>query len=114
MTSPSIVIGADIGGSHITAARVDLTNKQLITSSLVRLSVNSMATCTEVNCYAGRIVLNGPCSNNGLKRVCLAMPGLPSDYEAGICLISDQNKYPMLYGIECKRITCSLGIGSGY
>ena len=30
------------------------------------------------------------------------MPG-PFDYEAGICLIRDQNKYPMLYGLNVKE-----------
>ena len=48
MTSHSIVIGADIGGSHITAAQMDVTSKQLITSSLARLHVDSMAAAQDV------------------------------------------------------------------
>lgn len=102
MTSPSIVIGADIGGSHITAAQVDLLSKQLITSSLVRLPVNSLATAEEViNTWAQCIkqaMRQTPCNT-----VCLAMPG-PFDYAAGVCFISDQSKYPLLYGLNVKEL----------
>ena len=102
MTNPSIVIGADIGGSHITAAQVDLTNKQLITSSLVRLSLNSMATAGEVIATWAQCIKQAMQAQR-LEKVCLAMPG-PFDYETGICLISDQNKYPLLYGLNVKEL----------
>jgi glucokinase len=102
MTSPSIVIGADIGGSHITAAQVDLTNKQLITSSLVRLSVNSMAAAPEV-IATWALCIKQAMQQQCFQKICLAMPG-PFDYEAGICRISDQNKYPLLYGLNVKEL----------
>jgi glucokinase len=102
MTSPSIVIGADIGGSHITAAQVDLTNKQLITPSLVRLSMNSMAPAREVIATWAQCIKQAMQAQR-LKKICLAMPG-PFDYETGICLISDQNKYPLLYGLNVKEL----------
>jgi glucokinase len=38
-----------------------------------------------------------------IAKVCLAMPG-PFNYEEGICLISDQNKYPQLYGLNVKKM----------
>jgi glucokinase len=102
MTSSSIVIGADIGGSHITAAQVDLSNKQLITSSLVRLPVNSLGAADEI------IETWAQCIKQAMnqlkfKKVCLAMPG-PFDYAAGICFISDQSKYPLLYGLNVKEL----------
>jgi glucokinase len=34
------------------------------------------------------------------------MPG-PFDYEGGICLISDQSKYPLLYGLNVKELLAS-------
>jgi glucokinase len=37
------------------------------------------------------------------QKICLAMPG-PFDYEGGICLISDQSKYPALYGMNVKEL----------
>jgi len=102
MTSPSIVIGADIGGSHITAAQVDLTSKQLITSSLVRVPVNSLASAQEViNTWAQCI--EQAMLQSRFTKICLAMPG-PFDYAAGTCLISDQNKYPLLYGLNVKEL----------
>jgi glucokinase len=102
MTRPSIVIGADIGGSHITAAQVDLTNKQLIASSLVRLPVNSLAAAPEV-IATWALCIKQAMQQQRLQKICLAMPG-PFDYEAGICRISDQNKYPLLYGLNIKEL----------
>jgi glucokinase len=102
MKSPSIVIGADIGGSHITAAPVDLSSKQLITASLVRLHVNSLATAEEVIDTWAQCIKQAM-QQTQCKKVCLAMPG-PFDYAAGICFISDQNKYPLLYGLNVKEL----------
>lgn len=98
----SIVIGADIGGSHITAAQIDVTARQLINTSLVRLHVDSMASAQEV------IKVWASCIKQAMQqasvaKVCLAMPG-PFNYEEGICLISDQNKYPQLYGLNVKQL----------
>jgi glucokinase len=102
MTSHSIVIGADIGGSHITAAQVDVTSRQLITSSLVRLHVDSMAAAQDViDVWATGI--KQAKQHAPVNKICLAMPG-PFDYAAGICLIRDQNKYPTLYGLNVKNM----------
>ncbi len=38
-----------------------------------------------------------------VEKICLAMPG-PFNYEEGICLISDQNKYPQLYKLNVKNM----------
>jgi len=102
MTSPSIVIGADIGGSHITAGQVDFTNKQLVTSSLVRLSVNSMAAAPEI-IATWALCIKQAMQQQRFQKICLAMPG-PFDYETGICRISDQNKYPQLYALNVKEL----------
>src|SRR5215212_5139366 len=102
MTSHSIVIGADIGGSHITAAQVDVTGRQLIASSLVRLQVDSMGAAKEVIDVWSKCIRQAM-QHTPVNKVCLAMPG-PFDYAAGICLIKDQNKYPMLYGLNVKNM----------
>jgi glucokinase len=102
MTSHSIVIGADIGGSHITAAQVDVTGRQLIASTLVRLQVDSMAAAKDViDVWATAI--KQAMQHAPVNKICLAMPG-PFDYETGICLIRDQNKYPKLYGLNVKEM----------
>lgn len=100
--SHSIVIGADIGGSHITAAQIDVTDKQLISSSLVRLHVDSKAPAQEViNVWANCI--KQAMQHEQVDKICLAMPG-PFNYEEGICLINDQDKYPQLYGLNVKKM----------
>lgn len=98
----SIVIGADIGGSHITAAQIDVTDRRLVNTSLVRMHVDSMAAAQEV------IGVWAACIKQAMQhvpvaKICLAMPG-PFNYEQGICLISDQNKYPRLYGLNVKTM----------
>ncbi|MBO9204909.1 MULTISPECIES: ROK family protein [Niastella] len=109
MTNSSIVIGADIGGSHITAAQVDLTNKQLITSSLARSSVNSLDSASEI-IRTWALCIKQAMQHRQFGKVCLAMPG-PFDYTTGICLINEQNKYPLLYGLNVKELLASaLGI----
>jgi glucokinase len=112
MTSHSIVIGADIGGSHITAAQVDLSGKQLIESSLVRLPLDSMASAQNIiDIWA--IGIKQAMQNTRVNKICLAMPG-PFDYDKGICLITNQNKYPMLYGMNVKKLlAAALEIAEG-
>jgi glucokinase len=102
MTNQSIAIGVDIGGSHITAAQVDVTSKQLLTPSLVRMPVDAMAAAADViSVWAGAI--KQAMQHNRFNKVCLAMPG-PFAYEAGVCLISDQHKYPNLFGLNVKEL----------
>lgn len=102
MTDDSIVIGADIGGSHITAACVDLGKKQMIASSLSRCHVDSLAAAQQVISEWAHCI-KASAGNGAFKKICLAMPG-PFDYEAGVCLIQDQSKYPMLYGLNVKKL----------
>ncbi len=98
----SIVIGADIGGSHITAAQIDVSARQLINALLVRMHVDSMAAAHEVvGVWAACI--KQAMQNKAVATICLAMPG-PFNYKEGICLISDQNKYPQLYGLNVKTM----------
>jgi glucokinase len=105
MADSSIVIGADIGGSHITAACVDLEKKQMITASLVRCTVHSLGTAQQVISEWAHCIKDAA-GQHAVSKVCLAMPG-PFDYAEGICLIQDQDKYPMLYGLNVKKLLAS-------
>ena len=98
----SIVIGADIGGSHIAAAQIDVSDRQLINASLVRMHVDSMAAAREVISIWAACIKQAM-QNKPVAAICLAMPG-PFNYSAGICLINDQNKYPQLYGLNVKTM----------
>src|SRR5690349_12261378 len=102
MTIDALAIGADIGGTHITAAIVDLDKKSIIPGSLAREKVNSHASPEEIVdvwCQA----ISDARQATGIRRVGLAMPG-PFNYDEGICLIKDQGKYENLYGLNMKTL----------
>lgn len=102
MAENNYVIAADIGGSHITAAGIDLNNKTIDGETLVRVAVSNNAETTEVisawaDCLKSTNVISKA------SHICLAMPG-PFDYGQGICYIRDQAKYPGLYGANVKTL----------
>lgn len=93
------VLGIDVGGTHVTVALVDLTVGKLHDKSLVRSSVNSLGTKEEVLeswCSIIKSVLPTE------LKIGIAIPG-PFDYEKGISLIKDQNKFRSLYLVDIKK-----------
>jgi glucokinase len=98
-----VALGVDIGGSHITAALVDLSTRTLVKDSIKRSPVNSQeskevilsAWCDIIDDAFGTI-------KNGSRYVGIAMPG-PFDYEQGISLIKDQDKFKSLYQFNVKE-----------
>jgi glucokinase len=97
-------ISADIGGSHISAALVDLERKIIIENSLVRHHVNASGTI-------GQILAAWCDCINGVShflprqsfRLSLAMPG-PFDCAHGISLINENAKYDALYKVNVKTL----------
>ena len=74
-------IGVDIGGSHITAAQVNIEDGKIIASSIVRSKLNPHASSEEIlTAWANAIVQ----TSNQVQTYYLgiAMPG-PFDYENG-------------------------------
>lgn len=98
-----VALGVDIGGSHITAALVDLETRSIIQDSVKRSAVDSQES-KEVILAAWCDVINKAFkkSNTDNKLIGIAMPG-PFDYENGISLIKDQDKFKALYGINIKE-----------
>lgn len=98
-----VALGVDIGGSHITAALVDLETRSIIQDSVKRSAVDSQES-KEVILAAWCDVINKAFkkSNTENKLIGIAMPG-PFDYENGISLIKDQDKFKALYGINIKE-----------
>src|ERR1700754_2346206 len=100
----NIVLGADIGGSHITASLVDIHNRQILSSTVCRQHVNGDGEATQIISEWSEVIKdcfgkNG--SHN--KKIGIAMPG-PVDYEIGTCFIKGQNKYESLYGANLKEL----------
>ena len=103
MNNP-LVAGVDIGGSHITAALVDLEVRSVLPAFSVRKHINAQEDAVSI--------INDWCITIGQifeaqptmpRRVGIAMPG-PFDYEKGISFIKDQNKYESLYGLNVKEM----------
>ncbi|MEX0882638.1 MAG: ROK family protein, partial [Cyclobacteriaceae bacterium] len=93
-------IGVDIGGSHISAGKVDFETLPFPDPHIWRMPVNSLGNEMEildawVECLH-KVV--GPHSRLGI-----AMPA-PFDYKNGISLLKDQGKFLSLYNKNLKKI----------
>lgn len=99
----SIVLGIDIGGSHITSALVDVEKRTLITESLQRRKVDSQGAASYIFDSWCKVILDSYIGYEKLsKNIGIAMPG-PFDYHNGICLIKEQDKFQALYNINVKE-----------
>ncbi|TKB97244.1 ROK family protein [Pedobacter cryotolerans] len=97
------VLGVDIGGSHITAAIVDLDKGTLIKDSIKRNEVNSRNDKEAILTAWCKVIRNANGGNlNENSRIGIAMPG-PFDYKNGISLIKDQDKFNSLFGLNIKK-----------
>jgi len=107
----NIVLGADIGGSHITAALIDLEGKNEIDKSWSRSRLNSNGSAKEIiEAWAGTIEKSMRSYPVKPSRISIAMPG-PMDYKNGICRIKAQDKYTALYNINIKELLATrLGV----
>lgn len=97
-----IVMGIDIGGSHITAALIDLDQKQIIDGTWVRDRINGRASTEEViDSWSRSIHKVAEGYEGAFTNLHIAMPG-PFAYKKGVSLIKNQDKYRSLYGKNIK------------
>jgi glucokinase len=112
----NLAIGADIGGSHISCAAVDLVTGKILKETLSEREVDNQAkayviigTWTEA--------LSGALSkvpHEKVKGIGFAMPG-PFDYVKGICYIKGVTKYENLYGFNiADAIASSLEVSNDF
>jgi len=95
-------IGADIGGSHISCAIIDLDSKNLVEGTFASEVVNNKAEATDIlDSWAAAINQSlAHITAKELAGIGFAMPG-PFDYEKGIALFTSQNdKFEKLHGIN--------------
>ena len=95
----NIAIGADIGGSHITCAAVDLGSGKILKETVSERTVNNQAQAGEI-ISVWTEALKGALDKVPIERfkgIGFAMPG-PFDYVKGICYIKGVAKYENLYG----------------
>lgn len=97
------VLGVDIGGSHITAALVNLETGTLVKETIKRNAVNSKEEKEEILSAWCSVIEDAFASANGKEKfIGIAMPG-PFDYENGISLIKEQDKFNALYQVNIKE-----------
>jgi glucokinase len=102
MTTNEFVLAADIGGTHITAALVDMAHRQLVLPSLARKHVDANAGADAIIKDWTDCLVTAKSSVN-VSKICLAMPG-PFDYEKGVSLMQGQGKYDSLYNCNIKEL----------
>jgi glucokinase len=100
----NIAIGADIGGSHITCAAIELESGKILRNTISERTVNNQAPADDIigvwaDALAGSLK-KVPFEN--VKGIGFAMPG-PFDYVKGICYIRGVAKYENLYGINVSE-----------
>jgi glucokinase len=105
------VLGADIGGSHITAAVLNMEDRSFVKDSYSRKKVDSNGSSEDI-IASWCEVINEAHQKAGLKlgKIGIAMPG-PFDYEKGISYITGTTKYEALYKLNVKEMLAkALGI----
>ncbi|MBW4889742.1 ROK family protein [Mucilaginibacter sp. HMF5004] len=103
MNNNKYIISADIGGSHITAAIVDLTNKCIVENTRTRLSVDSGGTWADIlGTWADALERTLVKFDAPVDMIAMAMPG-PFDYKNGISWIRGLDKYEAIYGLNIKQ-----------
>lgn len=104
MMNDHLVVGIDIGGSHITAALVDLQSHRIIADSLIRRPVDSKGNKDQIIDAWGEAIESCKKKHSATsKKIGIAMPG-PFDYEQGVSLIMGLDKYEALYSLNVKQL----------
>jgi len=111
----TIVVGCDIGGSHISTALVDLKHRTIIANSFVRQTVDSSRDAVAVICsWSDCIQASLKTSHVSANAIGIAIPG-PFDYQEGISLMKNQDKYEQLYGVNVRLLLAErLGVPAGH
>lgn len=114
MKNDTIVVGVDVGGSHITAGLVNLQQRKLLKESEVRLQVNSNGSAEEISSlWVEAIQQSIHSAKEKIEFIGIAMPG-PFDYASGISYMEPGHKYGSLYNLNIGEILSSrLHIASG-
>ncbi|WP_316804123.1 ROK family protein [Pedobacter nototheniae] len=111
MITNKYVLGVDIGGSHITAAIMDMQNRFILENSYTRKWIDSHGKPDLIiENWSKAIALSYNKAGINIEKIGIAMPG-PFDYEEGISYIQGNDKYEAFYGLNVKNMLADkLGI----
>lgn len=113
--SRNIAIGADIGGSHITCAAVDLGSGKILEETISEREVDNKA-AAETILGVWSDAVRESMSRLGKEKITgigFAMPG-PFDYVKGISYIKGVAKYEALYGVNvAETVSRNLNLDDG-
>lgn len=100
----NIAIGADIGGSHITSAAVDLLSGKVLKETTSERSVDNKGQAPEIiKDWSDSIRSTlSKLPHYEVKGIGFAMPS-PFDYVKGISYIRGVSKYENLYGVNVRE-----------
>lgn len=112
----STVPALEIGGTHVTAALVDLVAGAVLEGSLQRAALNPAGNADDIlgaviacgrALAAGTVDRRGPGNrvpgNWGGRNWGVAIPG-PFDYDKGVGLFADVGKFESLYGVDVRAV----------
>jgi glucokinase len=100
----NIVIGIDVGGTHLTIAPVDLKKREVLLEFTKRLDFDSNGNPAEILENWSNLIQSviSDCSIDNV-RIGIAFPA-PFDFEKGICYIQNQNKFHHFFDLNIKII----------
>lgn len=101
------MLGIDIGGSHITAALLDMQQRNILKNTYTRERVDSHALAEQIiHVWCDAIRTAYKKANVTIGSLGIAMPG-PFDYDNGISYIAGNDKYAAFYGLNVKDLLAS-------
>lgn len=98
-----LIVGIDIGGSHISAGIVNLSTKIFIEGTYLRKEVDPHGTADAIIHDWKSTISSVEGFGSSVRRIAIAMPG-PFDYKNGTSLIQSQDKFEALYGLNVKNL----------
>jgi len=102
VNSANVVGALDIGGTHASAARVDLTVRSVEPRSRIRVSLPAAGNRSELLAAISRAA--SPVGRPDVSRLGVAVPG-PFDYCTGVSKIA--HKLQGLYGVDLRSQLCA-------
>ncbi|WP_270088083.1 ROK family protein [Sphingobacterium sp. SYP-B4668] len=94
------ILATDIGGSHITSAIVNTEDWSIVADCVTRNRVDSSSDAKSIfQSWASNLKETIHKSPHKISQLGIAMPG-PFDYDNGISLMHNQDKYDSLYQLD--------------